>query len=109
MDAFHREANPQRRFARYVEQVACGPDQQRAQPFATTDGGMAHGFIQARARVVRNAQQSVERPVHLCCDDGGTAGDERRARSHALHGERAQSAPNGCAPVTVPLGSTVSF
>ena len=107
MDAFDGEPDAQRRFARNVEQIACRLHQQRAQSLAPADRRMTHRVIQPRARIVGHGQQPVEAQTYM---RRNIARPRQHVRDRApAFGHQSQSAPNGWAPVTAPLASTVSL
>ena len=56
VNAFHRDAHAQRARSINVEQIGRSADEKRTQPLSAADRGMAHGFEQTEARIVRQRQ-----------------------------------------------------
>jgi hypothetical protein len=68
VDALDREPDAKRTRAIDMEQSASGRDEQRAQPLAAADRGMAHPLEQPGARVCGNRQHGVEQAVDILAD-----------------------------------------
>ncbi len=71
VDRLDRAADAQRPVAPDREQLRRGDREQRAQPFAAADRGMAHRLVQPLAVVVGRRQQAGEEVVDLGGDPGG--------------------------------------
>jgi hypothetical protein len=49
----------------HAEKIARRLDEQRPKAFAAADGGMAHRFIKACARVRRHGQQPIKKGINV--------------------------------------------
>ena len=95
VDAFDGEAHAKRTLPVDMEEAAAGDDEQRAKPLAATDRSIAHGFVQACARVFRDRQQRTEQAV----DIGGDAVERRLEADKCVH---VQSPSKGAVPAGWP-------
>jgi hypothetical protein len=68
VDRLDRQAGPDRHRAIDPQQFGRGGEQQRTDPLAAADRGIAHSLDQARAGITRDRQQRVEAGVDLVLD-----------------------------------------
>ena len=101
MDAFQRERGAGDAGAVDAEELRGGGDEQRAQPLAAADRGMAHRAVQPLARIGRDRQQQVELAVHLRRD----LLERRLQREGGVRHGVVQPAAKGTVPAARPSAS----
>ena len=105
VDQLDRHADPERARRRDREQLGSGHDQERPQPLAAAQHGVAHRLVQPGLRVPRRRQQTVELDLDRVGDRRHVLRERRHGAGQAESSGSLRALPSGPSVIR----STLSF